>query len=326
MPRAVLLLGPTGSGKTALSLRLAEELPIEIVNVDSAQVYRGMDIGTAKPDAAERARVPHHLLDIRDPEAGYSAGEFRDDCLARVYDIHARGRIPLLAGGTMLYFRSLLHGLAPLPQADAAVRADIDARAARDGWPALHGELARLDPESAARIHPNDAQRIQRALEIVLVAGVPRSELWRRDASRISETRLRYAAFSLEPGDRELLHRGLQRRFDAMLEAGFVDEVRQLMARPALQADATAMRAVGYRQMWSFCDGETSWPEACAAAVAATRQLAKRQLTWLRSDLTAPAETRETFDSQNSKCYERFRDAVLQWLQRTVQRPQDHGS
>lgn len=313
--RAVLLLGPTGCGKSAHALRLADELPVEIVSVDSAQVFRGMDIGTAKPTAAERARVPHHLLDVRDPEDSYSAGEFREDCSALVDAILARGRVPLLVGGTMLYFRALLHGLAALPPRDARLRERLDARAAREGWPALHAQLARRDPESAARIHPHDAQRIQRALEILELAGESRTHLWRAAGASPMHP-LRLGAFRFEPGDRGLLAAALDARFEAMIEAGLLAEVQALRRRPGLTAAHASMRAVGYRQLWTFCDGELDWAAARRSAVAATRQLAKRQLTWLRGSLTAPAEVQESFDPQNSNCYERFRDAVLQWLQR----------
>jgi len=315
--RAVLLLGPTGCGKSAHALRLAAELPVEIISVDSAQVYRGMDIGTAKPDAAERAIAPHHLIDIRDPEQTYSAGEFRSDALALVRAILARGRVPLLVGGTMLYFRALLHGLAEMPARDAELRARLDARAAREGWPALHAELATRDPESARRIHPNDAQRIQRALEILALSGAARSELW-RESHDPPGAAIPFAAFVFEPGDRAALNDALALRFAAMLDAGLLAEVERLRARPALTAAHASVRAVGYRQLWAFCDGQIGWDDACRAAVAATRQLAKRQSTWMRSSLTAPARMQQSFDPQNSKCYERFRAAVFQWLRRTV--------
>jgi tRNA dimethylallyltransferase len=313
--RAVLLMGPTGCGKSAHAMRLAQELPVEIVSVDSAQVYRGMDIGTAKPNADERARVPHHLIDVRDPEETYSAGDFRVDALALIPQILARGRVPLLVGGTFLYFRALLHGLAELPPRDAALRASLDARAAAEGWPALHAELAARDPESARRIHPNDAQRIQRALEIVTLAGESRTRLWRSQADA-APAPIAFGAFRFEPSDRAALGTALDARFRTMLAAGLLDEVRRLRDRGTLTAAHPAVRAVGYRQLWAFCDGDMSWEEACRAAMTATRQLAKRQFTWLRSSLTAPAEVQRTFDPQNSKCYERFRAAVFQWLGR----------
>jgi tRNA dimethylallyltransferase len=275
-----------------------------------------MDIGTAKPDGAERARVPHHLIDIRDPEDTYSAGEFRSDCLALIDAIHSRGRVPLLVGGTLLYFRALLHGLAELPPRDEHLRETLDARAARDGWPALHAELARLDPDSAQVIHPNDAQRIQRALEIVTLAGESRTRLWRQVPDGAASP-VAFAAFRFEPSDRTALAAALETRFAAMLDAGLLEEVQSLRRRPGLTAMHASMRAVGYRQLWAFCDGQLEWDAACRAAVAATRQLAKRQFTWLRGPLTAPADVQQSFDPQNSKCYERFRDATLQWLQRT---------
>lgn len=320
-PRALLLMGPTGSGKSAHALRLAAELPVEIISVDSAQVYRHMDIGTAKPSAAERAQVPHHLLDIREPEQSYSAGDFRADCLAQIDAITARGNVPLLVGGTMLYFRALLHGFAELPQADAGLRAIIAARAAEFGWPALHAELAARAPDSARRIHPNDAQRIQRALEIVALSGESRELLWQKQqqtGSGAGTGSVRYAAFRFEPGDRQQLNEAIADRFAGMVAAGLREEVAALHSRPGLTADHPAMRAVGYRQVWAFCDGASDWPTACRAAVTATRQLAKRQFTWLRGGLTAPAELQESFDPQNSKCYERFRSAALKWLQCTV--------
>jgi tRNA dimethylallyltransferase len=318
-PRALLLMGPTGSGKSAHALRLATELPVEIISVDSAQVYRHMDIGTAKPSAVEQAQVPHHLLDLREPEQSYSAGEFRVDCLAQIEAITARGKVPLLVGGTMLYFRALLHGLAELPQADAQLRAALAARAAELGWPALHAELAASDPDSARRIHPNDAQRIQRALEILALSGQPREHLWQQQQQAgAGVSSVRYAAFRFEPGDRQQLNDAIAARFAAMLAAGLQEEVAALHARPGLTADHASMRAVGYRQLWTFCDGASDWPTACRAAVTATRQLAKRQFTWLRGGLTKTAELQESFDPQNSKCYERFRSAVLKWLQCTA--------
>jgi tRNA dimethylallyltransferase len=309
-PRVALLLGPTGSGKTEFALRIAAELPVEIVSVDSAQVYRGMDIGTAKPSAEERARVPHHLLDLRDPEEGYSAGDFRADCERAVNEILARGRVPLLVGGTMLYFRALLHGLAELPGASADLRARIDAEAARVGWPSMHARLETLDPASARRIHPHDAQRIQRALEIVMLSGVTRDALWRGTPPAPFDC----AAFRFEPADRDELHRRLQSRFEAMMAAGLEDEVAALRARPALTPEHPAARAVGYRQLWTYLDGRTDRAGAIAAAVAATRQLAKRQLTWLRGPLTEPARVQHRFDPFDGSCYEQFRTAFLSWV------------
>jgi len=280
-PRAVFLLGPTASGKTAAALSLAQALPIEVVSVDSAQVYRGMDVGTAKPSAAERAAAPHHLVDILEPTEAYSAGRFRGDALRLVREIHGRGRIPVLAGGTMLYFAALEHGLADLPPADPALRAEIEARAAREGWPALHAELAGVDPQSAARIQPTDPQRIQRALEVHKLAGEPLSALQaRRPAPSLSFEVLRIA---LEPSQRAVLHERIAARFRAMLHAGLLDEVRGLRSRYRLDAALPSMRSVGYRQAWQVLEGEAPEETLEYRGVAATRQLAKRQLTWLRS-------------------------------------------
>ena len=277
---AYALLGPTASGKSKLALSLALQHPVEIVSVDSAQVYRGMDIGTAKPSLAERAAVPHHLVDLVDPTERYSAGRFRQDALRAVADILARGRIPLLVGGTMLYYRALATGLDALPAADAAVRAQIDAEAARRGWPALHAELARVDPQAAEQLEPADAQRIQRALEVWRLTGEPISKLRSGTAASLP---FELRAFALVPEDRAALHARIAERFDAMLKAGLVDELRSLKRRFALNAELPAMRAVGYRQAWRYLDGEIPERELREAGIAATRQLAKRQLTWLRS-------------------------------------------
>lgn len=276
----VCLMGPTCTGKTGLALQLAERWPVEIVSVDSALVYRGMDIGTSKPTAVERASVPHHLIDVCDPAEAYSAGRFRRDVLELVPRIRARGRVPLLVGGTMLYFRALTHGLAPLPQADPALRAELDARARASGWPALHAELAQLDPVAAARIRPLDAQRIQRALEVIRLTGRPVSELQRQ----AEPAPFAMARFALLPVPREELYARINERFDAMLAAGFLDEVRALHGRGDLDADLPSMRAVGYRQLWQHVEGRCSLAEAVEAARRATRNLAKRQLTWLRAD------------------------------------------
>lgn len=279
-PPAVFLMGPTAAGKTALALDLCERFPLEIISVDSALVYRGMDIGTAKPDAAARARAPHHLLDIRDPTEAYSAAAFRADALRLMADITARGRVPLLAGGTMLYFRALLLGLDDLPRADAALRTALQAEAAVRGWPALHAELAAVDPATAARLAPGDAQRIGRALEIYRLSGMPMS-------SQIARTRAalpyRVLQLALVPTDRAVLHQRIAARFDAMLDAGLLDELRSLRAAHALSADMPSMRAVGYRQAWACLEGSIDLPTLREQGIAATRQLAKRQLTWLRS-------------------------------------------
>lgn len=274
-----MLLGPTGSGKSALALEVARHRPVEIISVDSAQVYRGLDIGSAKPSAAERSAVTHHLIDIRDPAERYSAADFVRDARAAIAAVRARGRVPLLVGGTMLYAKALRDGLSALPAADSAIRAAIDTDAQHLGWPALHARLATLDPETAARLAPNDAQRIQRALEVIEVSGQPMSEL----LTQPTPDRPRLDVVALIPADRAQLHRRLEQRFDAMLACGFIDEVRALKQRGDLTPDLPSMRCVGYRQAWAYLDGHGSHAEFRAAAIAATRQLAKRQLTWLRS-------------------------------------------
>ena len=279
---ALVLTGPTGSGKSAWAWRLAQQLPVEIISVDSAQVYRGMDIGTAKPDAATRARVPHHLLDIRDAAECYSAGDFVRDARAAMQEIHGRGRLPLLVGGTMLYLRALMRGMAELPGASPALRAELEAQAASQGWPALHTELARVDAAAAARIHPLDAQRIQRALEVFRLTGRAISE-W-QSATRAPIEGVRWLRFALVPGDRVGLRRTLQERFASMLEAGLLAEVTALYRRPDLHAELPSMRSVGYRQLWAHCTGQWSLEEASRRAITATCQLAKRQLTWLRGE------------------------------------------
>lgn len=284
-PLAIALMGPTASGKTALAADWAEALDTEIVSVDSALVYRGMDIGSAKPDAALLARAPHRLIDIRDPHESYSAAEFARDALAAMRDLAAQGRVPLLVGGTGLYFHALLHGLSEMPEADAAVREAIAAEAAERGWPALHAELAKVDPEAAARIHATDPQRIMRALEVWRLTGRPISD-WQRAAQR-RPFPFHVLRLVLAPRERAVLHARIAARFDAMLAAGFLDEVRRLRADPRLHPDLPAMRAVGYRQAWAHLDGETDAATFRAQAIAATRQLAKRQFTWLRGALDA---------------------------------------
>ncbi len=287
--KGLCLAGPTASGKSALALDLAEALAAEggaeIVSVDSAQVYRGLDIGTAKPSAAERARVPHHLIDLLEPEQAYSAARFVHDAQAAAAAIRARGRVPLLVGGTMLYFHALRTGLDAMPAADPAVRAALEARAAALGWPALHAELARLDPATAARLAPNDAQRIQRALEVRQLAGRPLSELHGQAGSARPRSG-DWPLIALEPAARAWLHARIAARFDAMLAAGFVDEVARLRARPGLRPTMPSMRCVGYRQAWAALDaGSLDARRLDAlrdAGIAATRQLARRQLTWLR--------------------------------------------
>ena len=278
---AILLMGPTAAGKSALALALAERYGGEIVSVDSAQVYRGMDIGTAKPGAATRARVRHHLIDLIDPSEAYSAAQFRRDALAAIAEARGRSGVPILCGGTMLYFKALTEGLSALPSADPQLRASLDARAAHEGWPALHAELSRVDPATAARLEPTDAQRIQRALEVWHVAGVPLSEMQgRRERSEEVGPLIRIA---LLPSDRGRLHRDIALRFDAMLTRGLIDELRALRRRYALTPDLPSMRSVGYRQAWAHIEGEINAAEFRARGIAATRQLAKRQFTWLRA-------------------------------------------
>ncbi|TBR75350.1 MAG: tRNA (adenosine(37)-N6)-dimethylallyltransferase MiaA [Burkholderiaceae bacterium] len=290
--RYVALAGPTAAGKTAAAMAIAAQQPTEIISVDSALVYRGMDIGTAKPDASELAAVPHHLIDIRDPLLPYSAAEFAVDARRLIIDITARGKLPLLVGGTMLYFKALLQGLDAMPAADPGVRAALEAQAQTVGWPVLHAELARVDPATAARLAPNDAQRIQRALEVYRVSGRPLSFF--QTTKKIAETQYPIEAtalISLEPRDRGWLHERIAQRFDAMLAAGFLDEVRALRARGDLSAQTPAMRCVGYRQAWEWlgaheargAHGDPPMSELRDKGIFATRQLAKRQLTWLRS-------------------------------------------
>lgn len=292
---AILLMGPTASGKTGLAIELARALGAEIVSVDSALVYRQMDIGTAKPSPAVRAEVPHHLVDLLDPGEAYSAGRFLRNALAAMEAVHARGRIPILAGGTMLYFRALQRGLAKLPEANQALRAELDARAADQGWPALHEELARVDPVSAARIRPGDSQRIQRALEVWHLTGAPLSQL--QSAAVAPPEGWHFLKLGLAPASRADLHGAIEQRFHQMMAAGFLAEVTRLHDRGDLHAGLPAMRAVGYRQLWAHLEGECSLDEAVRRGVAATRRLAKRQMTWLRAEaglrwLTDPADGR----------------------------------
>jgi len=279
-PPAIALMGPTASGKTALALDWAARLDTEIVSVDSALVYRRLDIGSAKPDAATLARIRHHLVDVRDPHEVYSAADFAQDALAAMQALAARGRVPILAGGTGLYFEALFDGLAPMPAADTALREQLRAEADERGWPAMHAELARLDPVAAARIHATDPQRITRALEVHRLSGEPISA-WQARATR---TRFPFRVLKLVlcPHDRAVLHARIAARFDAMLADGFLDEVRELREDPRLHADLPAIRAVGYRQAWRHLGGETDAAAFREQGIAATRQLAKRQLTWLR--------------------------------------------
>ena len=285
LPPALVLMGPTASGKTALAIELAKVLDGEVISVDSALVYRGMDIGTAKPEPGERQRVPHHLIDLLDPAEAYSTGRFRGDALALMADIKARGKLPILAGGTMLYFNALCHGLSTLPSADPDIRHRIDGEAVVRGWPALHAELARVDPEAASRIHPNDPQRIQRALEVYLSTGVPLTVL-------CAETRplplpFRLLKLVLAPADRTALHDRIRMRFLDMIGRGLVEEVRGLYQRGDLHADLPALRAVGYRQVWAWFEGTYDRDTMIERAIIATRQFAKRQFTWLKREDTA---------------------------------------
>ena len=281
-PLAILLMGPTASGKTGAAVELVQQLPVEIVSVDSALVYRGMDIGTAKPDAKTLQLAPHRLIDIRDPSEVYSAAEFRDDALREMAAIRARGKLPLLVGGTMLYFRVLQQGLSDLPPANRGVRARLEAEARDQGWQAMHARLRRIDPQSAARIHPHDPQRIQRALEVYELSGSSLSELCA--AGRQGPPAYRFEKIVLAPQQRQVLHRRIRQRFDIMLAQGFLDEVRRLRARPDLNPGLPSMRAVGYRQAWEHLEGGLSEGEWVERAIIATRQYAKRQLTWLRSE------------------------------------------
>jgi tRNA dimethylallyltransferase len=279
---AILLMGPTASGKTELALDLARALPAEIVSVDSALVYREMDIGTAKPSRELRREIPHHLIDLLDPSAAYSAGRFRRDALAAMEEIQARGKVPILVGGTMLYFRVLQRGLADLPEASADVRAELDEAAAERGWPALHAELARVDPVAAARIQPADSQRIQRALEVWRLSGVPLSAL--QAAGEQALQGWRFLKLGLAPGSRPELHAAIERRFRAMMDAGLLAEVERLHSRADLHPGLPSIRAVGYRQLWAFLAGDCSLEVATQNAITATRRLAKRQWTWLRAE------------------------------------------
>jgi tRNA dimethylallyltransferase len=301
-------MGPTASGKTSVAMRLARELPCEIISVDSAQVYKGMDIGTAKPEAALLKEAPHHLIDVIEPHERYSAARFRDDALALMREITERDRIPLLVGGTMLYFQALTEGLNELPEADPMIRLMIETMAAEQGWPALHARLARLDPETAARLEPNDAQRIQRALEVYYLTNKPLSELLKKP---------KYVYFpyspikvSLVPGDREVLHARIAQRFEAMLEAGLVTELKTLREEYALEAGMPSMRCVGYRQAWDHLEGRIDAAALREQGIAATRQLAKRQLTWLRA-----MEGITEFDCLT----EDVADLVLEYLRRELE-------
>lgn len=305
-PAALCLLGPTASGKSRLAMALAERFPLEIVSVDSAQVYRGMDVGTAKPSLEERHRVPHHLIDIVDPTERYSAARFAEDARSLVAQVQARGRLPLLVGGTMLYFHALRHGLDALPSADPGVRSALDAQAARIGWPAMHETLARLDPASAARIEPNDPQRIQRALEVIRITGRPLSEQLGSAAQApymgsAAQAPLEALWIALAPAERSLLHEHIARRFDRILADGLVEELKALRQRYDLDPKMPSMRSVGYRQAWEFLEGRLDARALREKGIAATRQLAKRQLTWLRK-----MGADETLDPYHDRTLERL--------------------
>lgn len=282
LPPAVCLMGPTASGKTDLAVNLVERLPFEIISVDSALVYRGMDIGTAKPDAETLARAPHRLIDILDPAEAYSASRFREDALREMAEISASGRIPLLVGGTMLYYRALEQGLSRLPKADAATRERIEQEAAEKGWKAMHERLAAVDPVAAERIHPNDPQRLSRALEVFELTGRPMSELWQENAQQGLPYRL--IKIAVAPTDRADLHERIAQRFHLMLEQGLVEEVERLYLRGDLSPQLPSIRCVGYRQVWQYLEGELSYAQMSEKGIIATRQLAKRQFTWLRSE------------------------------------------
>ncbi|ELZ5939783.1 tRNA (adenosine(37)-N6)-dimethylallyltransferase MiaA [Providencia stuartii] len=279
-PNAIFLMGPTASGKTALAIALRQHLPVEIISVDSALIYRGMDIGTAKPNAEELSQAPHHLIDILDPSLPYSAADFRRDALNVMEEITSQGKIPLLVGGTMLYFKALLEGLSPLPSADPAIRAEIEDIAQQHGWADIHRRLAEVDPVAAARIHPNDPQRLSRALEVYLISGKTLTEMTQTAGEELPYNVFQFA---IAPQDRKILHQRIEQRFHQMLDAGFEEEVRALYNRGDLHVDLPSIRCVGYRQMWSYLEGETDYDEMVYRGICATRQLAKRQITWLRS-------------------------------------------
>ena len=303
LPPAILLMGPTASGKTGVAMWLAERFPVELISVDSAQVFRDMNIGTAKPDSATLERFPHRLIDLISPEEAYSAARFRHDVLEVMAEMTSRGRIPLLAGGTMLYYKALLEGLAALPQAAPEIRAEIDALAATHGWPAVHAELAKVDPVTAARLHATDAQRVQRALEVFRLSGRPMSEL----ISEGQEQKPPYAFLSLGllPSDRGILHARIAERFDAMLETGLEEEVSRLRSKYTLSLELPSMRCVGYRQVWEAQDGIAPRQEMRDRGIYATRQLAKRQITWMANTLKP-----EIFDSLDSGLCDRVGQRV----------------
>lgn len=278
-PLALFLMGPTASGKTDLAIALRQELPVEVISVDSALIYKGMDIGTAKPSKAELALAPHRLIDILDPAESYSAMNFHSDALREMAEITAQGKIPLLVGGTMLYYKALLEGLSPLPSADPTIRAEIEARAEQHGWAALHQELANIDPVAGARINPNDSQRINRALEVFYITGKTMTELTAQQGEALPYNILQFA---IAPEDRAVLHQRIEQRFHKMIDLGFEEEVKRLFLREDLHINLPSIRCVGYRQMWEYLQGDISLDEAIFKGICATRQLAKRQITWLR--------------------------------------------
>ena len=307
-PPAILIMGPTASGKTAVAMSLFDRLPIELISVDSAQVFRDMNVGTAKPDAATLARYPHRLIDIISPEESYSTARFRDDALAAMAEITAAGKVPVLVGGTMLYFRSLLQGLAELPKADPTLRAQIDAEAAIHGWPAIHQKLSHLDPSTATRLHPTDSQRIQRALEICQLSGRPMSALLAE--SEQQRPSYDFLSIGLLPSERSVLHERIARRFDEMLLGGLDDEVRHLRQKYNLHPNLPSMRCVGYRQAWEAQDGLLPAKELRDRGIFATRQLAKRQITWLTNSFES-----ENFDCLDPALSEKVAERCCQFLQ-----------
>ncbi len=307
LPKAILLMGPTASGKTGVAMELTRHFPVELISVDSAQVFRDMDIGTAKPEAETLKAFPHHLIDLISPEEAYSTARFREDALALMADITARSRIPLLVGGTMLYFKTLLQGLAELPQACPETRMEIDAQAEVQGWPAVHAELARVDPETAARLHPTDAQRVQRALEVFRLAGRPMSALHAEGQQQ--KPPFDFISIGLLPSDRGVLHARIADRYDAMLKAGLEDEVTMLRKKYALSLNLPSMRCVGYRQVWEVQDGLAPRAEMRDRGIYATRQLAKRQITWMMNTLKP-----ESFDCLASELFARVERRVAQAL------------
>ncbi|MGA9395491.1 MAG: tRNA (adenosine(37)-N6)-dimethylallyltransferase MiaA [Azonexus sp.] len=307
LPPAILLMGPTASGKTGLAMALADRFPVELVSVDSAQVFRDMNVGTAKPDRATLAHYPHRLIDLISPEESYSAARFCADALSAMADITATGKVPLLVGGTMLYFRALLHGLADLPQADAALRAEIDAEAAAEGWPAMHAKLSIVDPSTAARLHPTDSQRLQRALEIYRLTGRPMSELLAESGQQAPP--YDFLSIALLPSARAILHERIARRFDEMLLAGLDEEVRMLRAKYTLDLNLPAMRCVGYRQTWEAQEGIIAQKELRDRGIFATRQLAKRQITWLTNSFAA-----ESYDCLDPALGDKIAARVAEFL------------